>query len=162
MPASATAFRRELRTKLRARVAALPPGDPLQGTVITSQQITIAELNAQAIGLDDWRTIARDEGPMRGPARRQVNETALQSGTIAVTTSKLDEPGLDDLEDLAWALVELLEATLAEGSGVVGADQNLRPGMLASLVEQRGSMGAPEQTGQYARVDFTISYDARL
>jgi hypothetical protein len=162
MPASSPAFRRSLRTKLRARIAALPGGDPLEGTFVTTQRLTLEELNAKAIGFDDWRTIARDEGPMRGPARRQVNETALQSGSIAVTTSALDEAGLDALEDLAWALVELLEATLLEGEGVFGADQNRRPAMLASLLEERGSMGAPEQTGQYTRINFTISYDARL
>jgi len=163
MPQSSTAFRRALRTALRARIAALPAGDPCEGTIVSSAPLTLEGSTGKAIGLGDWRTIGREEGPMRGPARRQVNETALQSGSIGVTTSAVTEDGLDDLEDLADALVELLAATLQEGEGIFGADQNRRPGMLATLVETRGALqSGPEQTGQYVQVDFTISYDARL
>jgi hypothetical protein len=162
VPPSSPAFRRQLRTLLRARIAALPGGDPLIGTIVSSAPLTLADAGAMAIGFDDARTTARDEGPMRGPARRQVNESAIQSGSVGVTTGGLDEQALDDLEDLAWALLELVEATLLE-EVVSGADQNLRPAMLASWVEERGGLqSGPEQIGQYVRIDFTISYDARL
>jgi len=161
--ASAPAFRRSLRDALRVTIAALPAGDPLEGTIVSTRRITLEEANQKGIGFTDARTIARDEGPMRGPARRQVDETVLQSGSLGVTTSGLDEGDLDDLEDLAWSLVELLEDVLATGEGIFGIDQNRRPGMLASWQEERGGlMSGAEQAGQYIRIGFTISYDARL
>lgn len=163
MPASAPAFRRSLRDVLRATIAALPPGDPLAGTIVSTQRVTLEEANMKGIGFTDARTIARDEGPMRGPARRQVNETALQSGSLGVTTSGLGEDDLDALEDLGWAMVDLLEDVLATGEGIFGIDQNRRPGMLASWQEERGGlMSGAEQVGQYVRIGFTITYDARL
>lgn len=161
--ASAPAFRRSLRTTLRAVVAALPADDPLAGTLVTTQRLTLEQANEKAIGFDDARTVARDEGPMRGSARRQVDETAVQSGAVGVTTSALDEAGLDALEDLAWSLITMLEDVLSTGDGIFGIDQNRRPAILASWAEERGGlMAGTEQSGQYVRVGFTISYDARL
>jgi len=161
--ASAPAFRRSLRTALQAVVAALPAGDPLEGTLVSTQRLTLEQANAKAIGFADARTIGRDEGPMRGSARRQVEETAIQAGAVGVTTSALDQDGLDLLEDLAWALIAMVEDVLSTGEGIFGIDQNRRPAILASWVEERGGlMHGSEQSGQYVRIDFTISYDARL
>lgn len=161
--ASAPAFRRSLRTALRAQIAAVGSNDPLAGTLVVTQSLTLEEANVKAIGFDDARTISRNEGPMRGPARRQVEETVLQTGSVGATTSGLDETDLDALEDLVWSLIELLEDVLSEGEGIFGIDQNRRPAMLTGWQESRGAiMSGPEQAGQYARIDFTIGYDARL
>lgn len=159
MPTNATGLRRQLRDALAARVAALPDGDPLKKTIVTSRALTLEAPGEQAIGLGDWRTFTRDPGPMRGPATRKVDEAGRQEGRIGVTTGGTDQDDLDELENLAWGMVELIEDTLQEGAGIFGYDEAQRPAVLGSLTEERGDL---VDGGQYVQIDFAVHYDARL